>query len=101
MTLLHQRLVPIGRWVGESRTLGGALCSESLIQHYASGQVFVVGEYLIAQFVDKLIKAEVHLSLHFVIEELFAENGESVVSRVVVEIQREENTLHHRRFFSA
>ena len=34
------------------------------ISHIPASQVFIVGEYLLSQFIDKLVEAEVDLRLH-------------------------------------
>ena len=56
-----------------------------------SSPVFEVGKYLVWQFVDKLVEAQVDFSLYLIIEELFTEFMECVVSTVVVQVQRIEN----------
>ena len=73
-----------------------ALLPEPLIQQDRASHVLVVCVHLLAQLVDKLVEAEVHLSLHLVIQELLAEHGERVEGRVVVEVERVEHALHVR-----
>jgi hypothetical protein len=51
--------------------------------------MFIVGENLLAQLVNKLVKTQVHFSLYFVIKKLFTENSQGVMGRIVVKIQRE------------
>ena len=58
--------------------------------------MLVVGEHLIAEFVDELIEAEIHFGFEFVVEKLLLDFGEGILGGVVVEIQRVENVLHHR-----
>ena len=52
--------------------------------------MFVVGKDLFAQLVDKLIETEVHFSFYFVVEELFTENCQCIMSGIIVQIQREK-----------
>ncbi len=56
--------------------------------------MLVVGVYLLAELVDELVKAEVDLRLHLVVEELLAEDCQGVVRAVVVQVQRVEHALH-------
>ena len=53
-----------------------------------SSKVFIVGKDLFAQLVNKLIKTQVDFSLDFVVKKLFTENGQSVMGRIVIKIQR-------------
>ena len=87
VALAEQRDVAVRVRVGDVRAQGLALLPEPLVQQDAAGQVLVVGVDLLAQLVDELVEAEVHLGLDFVVEELLSEHGEGVVGRVVVEIQ--------------
>lgn len=47
-----------------------------------------MGENLLAEFVNKLIEAQVDLRFHLVVEKLFAEHSEGVVGAVIVQVQR-------------
>ena len=49
--------------------------------------MFVVVEDLVTEFVDELIKAEVDLSFHLVVQELLLEVVQRVVGAVVVQVQ--------------
>ena len=69
-----------------------ALLSEPLIKHDAASQLFIVGIDLLAQLVDKLVKAKVDFSFDFVIQELLLEDSQSVVSTIVVQVQRIQDT---------
>lgn len=53
--------------------------------------MFVVGKDLVTEFVDELVKAQVDLSLHLVIQELFAEFREGKMGTVIVQVQRVED----------
>ena len=50
-------------------------------------EMFVVVEYLFTEFVDELIKAQVHLGFYFIVEELLAKVMQGIVSTVTVQIQ--------------
>lgn len=50
-------------------------------------QVFVVVEYLFAEFVDKLIEHQVDLGLDLIVEKLLVEVVQSIVCTVAVQIQ--------------
>jgi hypothetical protein len=52
--------------------------------------VFVVGENLFAQLIDELIETQIDFSFDFVVQKLFAENGQRIVSRIVIEIKGEK-----------
>ena len=52
--------------------------------------MLVVRVDLLAELVDKLVEAEVDLGLDLVVEILLAEDGQSVVGAVVVQVQRIE-----------
>lgn len=54
-------------------------------------KLLVMSKNLFAQLVDKLIKAQVDFSLHFVVQKLFTENCQRVVSTVVVQVQWIQN----------
>ena len=69
-----------------------ALLSESFIKHDAASQLFIIGIDLLAQLVDKLVKAKVDFSFDFVIQELLFKDSQSVVSTIVVQIQRIQDT---------
>ncbi len=49
--------------------------------------MFVVVEYLLAELVDKLIEAEVELSLNFIVQELLSKVVKGVVARVTIQVQ--------------
>ena len=49
--------------------------------------VLVVHENLLTELVDKLVKAEVHLSLNFIIKELLSKLCQSVMGTVIVKVQ--------------
>lgn len=53
--------------------------------------MLIVGENLFAEFVDELIETQIDFSFNFVIQKLFTENSQCIVSRIVVEIKREKN----------
>ena len=53
-----------------------------------------VVHHLITEFINKLIKAEVNLGLHLVVQELFTEHSQGVERGVVVQIQGVEDGLH-------
>lgn len=57
-----------------------------------------MGENLLAQFVNKLIEAQVDLRFHLVVEKLFAEHSEGVVGAVIVQVQRVQHvsTWRHK-----
>ena len=61
MSLLEQRVVAVSGRVGDLRALRSALGSEALVENDAARPRLVVDEDLIAEFVDELIEAEVHL----------------------------------------
>ena len=92
MSLLEQCLVPIRAGPGEVYTQCGKVGAEPLVQCDAGGELFVVREDLLREFVHKLVKAQVHLGFDFVVEELLLEFGQCVVGRVIVEVQWVENT---------
>ena len=69
-----------------------ALLSEPFIKHDAASQLFIIGIDLLAQLVDKLVKAKVDFSFDFVIQELLFKNSQSVMSTIVVQIQRIQDT---------
>lgn len=50
--------------------------------------MLVIGEYLVAEFVDKLIEAEVDLSLDLIKQELLLKVVKRVLSTVVVQVKR-------------
>lgn len=51
-----------------------------------AGKLFVVCEDLFTELVHKLVKTQVHLSFNFIIQKLFPENSESIVSTVIVQV---------------
>ncbi len=69
------------------------------VQHNASGQVFVVGIDLLTELVDELVEAEVDLSLNLVVQKLLLEDGQSVVSTVIVQIERIKDTPEEKSVF--
>ena len=62
--------------------------------------MFVVVEDLVAEFVDKLIKTQVHFSLDLIVQKLFLKLMECVVSAVIVQVKgieyKSENKQTHR-----
>ena len=44
-----------------------------------AGKMFVVGKNLFAKFINKLVEAKIYFSFNFVVQKLFAENGQSIV----------------------
>ena len=69
-----------------------ALLFESFIKHYTSSQMLVIAIDLFTEFVHKLVKAKIHLSLNFIIKKLFSENCQRIVCTVVIQIQGIQNT---------
>jgi len=53
--------------------------------------MLVILEDLLTQFVYQLVKAEVYLCLHFIVEELLIEVVQGIVGTVTVQIQWVEN----------
>lgn len=51
-----------------------------------SGHVFVVRKNLFAQFIDKLIEAKVDFRFNFIVQKLFAEDCQSIVCGVIVQV---------------
>ena len=74
-----------------------ALLFESLIKHYASSQMLVIAIDLFTEFVHKLVKAKIHLSLNFIIKKLFSENCQRIVCTVVIQIQGIQNTPNWKK----
>ena len=62
--------------------------------HLPAGQMLVICKNLLAQLVDKLVKAQIDFGFDFVVQELFPEDGQGVVGAVVVQIQGKEDALH-------
>jgi hypothetical protein len=60
------------------------------VQCLPASKVFVVGENLFAQLIDELIETQIDFSFDFVVQKLFAENGQRIVSRIVIEIKGEK-----------
>lgn len=60
------------------------------MQCLPASKVFVVGENLFAQLIDELIETQIDFSFDFVVQKLFAENGQRIVSRIVIEIKGEK-----------
>ena len=56
-----------------------------------SSQTFVIAENVFAEFVNELIKTQVDFGFYFVVQKLFAEFCQGVVSSVVVQVQRVQN----------
>ena len=52
-----------------------------------SCQMFEVGKDLLTKLVHQLIKAQVHLSLHLVVEKPLLEMVQSIVTTVTVQVQ--------------
>mmetsp|Transcript_16170 Transcript_16170/g.63052 ORF Transcript_16170/g.63052 Transcript_16170/m.63052 type:complete len:338 (+) Transcript_16170:1663-2676(+) len=70
--------------------------AERVVQEEAGGVRLERVVDLVRELEDELVEAEVHLCLNFVVEELLLERGERAVRRVVVDVQRVEDVLHHR-----
>ena len=74
-----------------------ALLFESLVKHYTSSQMLVIAIDLFTEFVHKLVKAKIHLSLNFIIKKLFSENCQRIVCTVVIQIQGIQNTPNWKK----
>ena len=72
------------------------LVAEALVEHDAGGGLLVGAEDLLAEHVDELVEAQVHLGLALVVQVALAEDGERVHRRVVVQVERIEDELHER-----
>ena len=59
MSLLEYSDVAVGGGVGE--LVGQAQSTEPLVQHGTGCQVLVILENLLTQFVDQLVKTQIHL----------------------------------------
>ena len=69
-----------------------AFLSESLIQIDTSSKMLIISINLLTQFIDELIKTQIHFSFYFVIEKLFLKYGQSIVSTIVIQIKRIQYT---------
>jgi hypothetical protein len=54
-----------------------------------------MGKDLFTELVDKLIKAQIDFSFHFIIKELLAEHSEGIYCTVIVEVQGVEHISVH------
>jgi hypothetical protein len=61
--------------------------------------VFVVSIDLLTELVDELVEAEVDLSLNLVVQKLLLEDGQSVMSTVIVQIERIKDTPKEKSVF--
>lgn len=67
------------------------MLTEMRLLELPGSKLLVMSKNLFTQLVDKLIKAQVDFSFHFVVQKLFTENCQRVVSTVVVQIQWIQN----------
>ncbi len=61
--------------------------------------MFVVSIDLLTELVDELVEAEVDLSLNLVVQKLLLEDGQSVMSTVIVQIERIKDTPKEKSVF--
>lgn len=54
-------------------------------------KLLVMSKNLLTQLIDKLIKTQIDFSLHLVVQKLFAENSQRIMSTVVVQVQWIQN----------
>ncbi len=61
--------------------------SEFLVEQNGRGHLFVGAKYLLAQYVDKLIEAQVDLGLDLVVQVTLAKYGQRIHGRIVVQVK--------------